>query len=33
MKDYITINIINFVYRSFNENRFTKERTEYIKNR
>ena len=33
MKDYITINIINFVYRSFNENKFTKERTEYIKNR
>jgi len=33
MKEYITINIINFVYRSFNENRFTKERTEYIKNR
>ncbi len=33
MKDYITINIINFVYRSSNENKFTKERTEYIKNR
>jgi len=33
MKEYITINIINFVYRSFNENKFTKERNEYIKNR
>ena len=33
MKDNITNNIINIVKSSFNENQYTKERTEYIKNK